>query len=354
MGFYAICSVIDPHVHFRDGKEAYKETIRHGIHVASRAGIVAVGDMPNTKPPVLDLETALMRADLAHAANMELPEHQRVVYRIFMGLTNDRDQRLRAIDAVMEHPHIFAGIKRYDEDSTNNMGITEEAAQEQTMQDMADRGFNRRLSIHPGCEEINKRGLWTATDPYTHSLVLPIESAITSTQRNIERAKKYGIAIHIAHVSTPEEVELVNEAKEAGIDVTCGVTMHHLYLSNEYLKGPDGVFWKMNPPLRDKARMEKVRQQFIAGQIDCHESDHAYHTLDDKRKKHSSGVPGLPYTPHHVRNMLAQMEQSRVEDVFFNNANRIFFEDKVKQREVKPDFDLAGEYAYDPFADLKK
>lgn len=96
------------------------------------------------------------------------------------------------------------------------------------------------------------------------------------------------------HTSCPESVDLVLEAKKHLL-ITCAVTPHHLlYTDEEMKKELIGLFYKVNPPLRDRKRVEKLREYLREGKIDWIETDHAPHTFEDKfGPSHCSGIPSL-------------------------------------------------------------
>ena len=83
----------DAHVHFRDFKQTHKETVRHGLEVARDSGVLAVGDMPNTDPPIMTRNLVEERLRLARQAGVK-----EVFYGLYMGLTADAEQVSRAVD----------------------------------------------------------------------------------------------------------------------------------------------------------------------------------------------------------------------------------------------------------------
>lgn len=108
----------------------------------------------------------------------------------------------------------------------------------------------------------------------------------------IKLAKKLKTRIHFCHISTKKDLEQIIEAKEDGLPITCGVTPHHLFLTEDDVKTL-GPFGKMKPPLRNKKDVDFLWKNLKA--IDVVESDHAPHTRKEKTEKFSIpyGVPGL-------------------------------------------------------------
>lgn len=110
-----------------------------------------------------------------------------------------------------------------------------------------------------------------------------IPNAAESIQiaRNIELSRLTGGAVHIAHMSVKEGVDLVHRAKDAGLAVTCEITPHHLLYTDEDLTQFDTNL-KMNPPLRTAEDVAALEKGLQGGIIDVFASDHAPHTLEDK------------------------------------------------------------------------
>jgi len=129
--------------------------------------------------------------------------------------------------------------------------------------------------------------------------------------------------VHIAHTSTPEGIDAVSDT-----DATCEVTPHHLFLSREDA-GRLGTFGRMNPPLRSEERRAAVFERLRDGDVDVVATDHAPHTVAEKRQRlvdAPSGVPGVetlyPLLLESVRKGNLSLE--RVRDVVAANPASIF------------------------------
>jgi dihydroorotase len=113
--------------------------------------------------------------------------------------------------------------------------------------------------------------------------------------RDILLAEYTGGAIHIAHMSTGRSAELVRQAKQARIRVTCEVTPHHFALTDEAIAGYD-THAKMNPPLRAESDRQALLAAIADGTVDAIASDHAPHIADEKCVEFSQapfGIVGL-------------------------------------------------------------
>ncbi|MDD3363783.1 MAG: amidohydrolase family protein, partial [Syntrophomonas sp.] len=108
-------------------------------------------------------------------------------------------------------------------------------------------------------------------------------------------AELTGAHVHICHASTRGSMDLIRNAKDRGVDVTCEVTPHHLLLTDEIVGGYDADT-KVNPPLRSVEHVEAVRQGLLDGTVDCIATDHAPHHLESKDCEYnlaSFGISGL-------------------------------------------------------------
>ena len=110
----------------------------------------------------------------------------------------------------------------------------------------------------------------------------------------VELAKKFGNKLHVCHISNAFDLRQIIKAKEQGLKITCGVTPHHLFLTENDAKRL-GAFGKMKPPLQNKKDQEFLWENLKF--IDVIESDHAPHTIEEKEGETPPfGVPGLETT----------------------------------------------------------
>jgi len=110
--------------------------------------------------------------------------------------------------------------------------------------------------------------------------------------RDLLLAELTGGRLHLCHLSTANAVELVRAAKARGVRVTAEAAPHHFTLTDEVVRGYDPVF-KVNPPLREKADVEAVRQGLADGTIDAIATDHAPHAREDKEVEWTAAPPGM-------------------------------------------------------------
>jgi dihydroorotase len=124
---------------------------------------------------------------------------------------------------------------------------------------------------------------------------IPAAAEEIMVARDILLAGLTGGHVHLCHLSTRGSVELVRRAKDQGLPVTAEVTPHHLALTDEACEGYN-TNAKMNPPLREAADVEAVREALADGTIDVIATDHAPHHYEAKEREFDDapfGVVGL-------------------------------------------------------------
>lgn len=266
--------MIDPHVHLRDWNQSKKETLSHGLRVASLCGFSSVFDMPNTDPAITSRALVEKRLNDADFAIKE--QNLKINYHLFMGLTSDFSQVREAVETYHDLYPKIVGLKFFASHSTGNMGIINEEEQLSLYENLARLGYEGVVAVH--CE---KQALFEGQNR-------PPLSEIQSIKDQIEFSKKANFKghLHICHISTKEGVDLVNEAKKQGHRISCAATAHHALFNNQ-----DSSLL-MYPPLRDKTNQEAIYQSLLNNQIDFIESDHAPHTKEDKQKG-ARGIVGF-------------------------------------------------------------
>lgn len=283
--------LIDCHVHFREPGYEQKGDMESESRAAQFGGMLTVCEMPNTNPPTVSVEAfqnKVQRSQKIHDTDI----------RFFFGATTL--EHLEAFRQVWGSPKC-CGLKVYFDHSTGNQGASD---------DVIEAAFELCASLgapivgHCEDAQINaeaKRVILSSskddvTDVSLHSLMRPCAAEVAAIGRAIGLAREYGTQFHVAHLSTSQGINLVREAKKDGLPITCEVTPHHLFLSTEDY-GTLGTLGKMNPPLRTPDEQKALWEGIFDGTVDCIASDHAPHTLDEKKKGNPldapSGVPGV-------------------------------------------------------------
>jgi dihydroorotase len=265
--------MIDTHVHFREPGFAHKETWRTGSRSAAAGGVTTVVDQPNTDPPTVDGEAFDRKATLADASLVD--------YGLNGGVTPDWNP-----DSLLDRP-LFALGEIFLADSTGDMGI--ETPLFEAALDRANE-HDVPVTVHAEDAELFDESARQRDDPAAWSAFRTAEAEREAIRRACEVADDRGEALHVAHTSTPEGIDIASEA-----GMTCEVTPHHMFLSRA--DSDDlGTFGRMNPPLRRETRRQGVYERVVDGTVDMIATDHAPHTRAEKDAgiwDAPSGVPGV-------------------------------------------------------------
>lgn len=239
--------LIDIHVHLRDPGQTGKEDFFTGTSAALSGGFTTILDMPNNKIPVTSIKTL---------EEKEKSARQKIVCDIgfYFGSLGENLKDFKKIQN-----QVF-GLKIYLNQTTGNYIVDEKI-------------FKKVCKVWP-----KKR-----------PILLHAEEDVI--EKIIEIAGSTGHQIHICHISSQKEFQVIINAKKKGYKVTCGVTPHHLFLTNadEKKLGPYGL---MKPSLKTKKDVDFIWENLEY--VDVIESDHAPHTVEEKKSAQPPfGVPGL-------------------------------------------------------------
>ena len=280
-GLYVMPGLVDMHVHFREPGLEYKETIATGTAAAARGGVTTVCPMANTKP-VIDCPE--MARKLKRIIDRDALVHVMPIGTVTRGLEGKEVCDLRAMARE--------GVRLISEDGKSVMdsGVYAKAMEICKEED---------ILVLAHCEDINLvRGGVMHEGVRSRELGLPgitseVEDIITA--RDIFLARQTGARLHLCHCSTAFSVEMVRQAKAAGLPVSAEVCPHHFTLCDEDITGDDGNF-KMNPPLRSRKDLEALRQGLSEGIMEVISTDHAPHAAFEKEgTMHTAafGIVGL-------------------------------------------------------------
>ena len=339
-------SMIDPHVHLRDWNEREKETILHGMESGYLAGIDTFFDMPNTNPPLTNKENVLRRIEDGIKAEEELKRKgMDVHYHLYLGLTPDEKEIGEMVSLYSSLFPRVVGLKLFASHSTGNMGIIDEDSQKFIFDTLSRLDYKGVLVVHS-----EKTSCFIENS--SHALSRPSISEIESVRDMIEfaTASSFKGTLHIAHISTKGALELVKEAKKEGkIKITCGATPHHALFNME----SENYLLKMNPPLREEEDRSAIFSSLLSGDIDWIESDHAPHTLEDKKNR-KCGIPGFKGTLMLIDALRKNgISEDRLESLLNTNIASVF--GIGKSRLSLPDIteeiiEMVGKrYPFDPY-----
>jgi len=351
--------MIDPHVHLRDWNQKGKETLRHGLSVAWRAGLDAVFEMPNTDPPLTSREAILRRVDEADAvlAELKIP----LFHALYAGITASPTQIEQAVAAWRDFFPRVVGLKMYAGHSTGEMGIVERDTQAIVYRTLTNLGYTGVLAVHCEKQSLLRPADWNPQRPASHARARPPAAEVASVDDQRELALQAGFrgTLHVCHISTPWALDVLRArhapaaedlADARTLRVTCGLTPHHALLDAGMMDSPDGLLLLTNPPLRPPPMPSLMLEHLCDGSIDWIETDHAPHTRRDKTESFACGLPGLPYYPRFVAGLQRAGVPGQRIDQITHDAVCHAFGLTVENRRRKGDADLAREYEFDPFA----
>lgn len=298
-GLTLLPGVIDPQVHFREPGLEHKEDLFTASCACAKGGVTSFMEMPNTRP--LTTTQAALDDKLRRAAEKCL-----VNYGFFVGATAENLPDLRQVTPT-------AGIKVFMGSMHGPLLVGDEAALDRIFyRDVADPGYeNRLIVVHAEDQErIRQRRDEFAgiTDPAIHSVIQDNQAALQATQLALKLSKKYQRRLHILHMSTAEEADLLRQEKPAW--VTAEVTPQHLLLNIDAYK-TIGTLAQMNPPLRSPHDNQVLWQALLDGVIDFIATDHAPHTLEEKAQAYPNTPSGMPGVETSLPLMLTQAMQGR-------------------------------------------
>jgi len=291
-GLTLLPGVIDPQVHFREPGLEYKEDLFTASCACAKGGVTSFLEMPNTRP--LTTTQATLDDKLQRAAEKCL-----VNYGFFIGATVEN-----LPDLLSANP--TPGIKIFMGSMHGQLLVDNEAALEAIFAQ-----GNRLIAVHAEDQaRINQRRLEFAgiTDPAVHSQIQDNQAALLATQLALKLSKKYQRRLHILHLSTGEEAELLRQDKPSW--VSAEVTPQHLLLNIEVYQ-KIGTLAQMNPPLRSPHDNEVLWQALRDGVIDFIATDHAPHTLEEKAKGYPNTPSGMPGVETSLPLMLTQAMQGK-------------------------------------------
>lgn len=311
-GLDVLPGVIDTQVHFREPGLEAKEDLESGSRAAVLGGVTAVFEMPNTNP----------NTDTAEAVNDKLARAKDRMWcdhAFYVGATAANADALGELERLPG----TAGVKIFMGASTGNLLVAEDRELARVLA-----SGQRRVAIHAEDEaRMNARlGERVEGDPSSHPIWRDDESALLATRRILKLAREAKRRIHILHVTTPAELELIAQNKDIA---TCEVTPQHLTLAGEEAYPAIGTYAQMNPPIRSGAHRDGLWHWLNQGVPDVIGSDHAPHTKEEKARPYPaspSGMPGvqtlLPLMLDHIANGRTTLQ--RVIDLTSAGAQRVF------------------------------
>jgi dihydroorotase len=271
---------IDLHTHLRQPGREDKETIATGTLAAAAGGFTAVCAMPNTDPVN---DTAGITRSILETASREGAVRVWPIGAITRG---SKGEELAEYGDLRE-----AGCVAVSDDGRP-------VASARVMRRALEYAKAFDLTVIDHCEEQTlSQGACMNEGPVATLMGLrgvPGVSEAIVVERDVLLAELTGGKVHIAHASTAASVDAVRRGKARGVRVTAEATPHHLLLTDEAVRATEyDTSTKMNPPLRAEEDRQALIQGLRDGAIDCIATDHAPHTVDDKRVEYDHAAFGI-------------------------------------------------------------
>ncbi|XP_041043250.1 CAD protein isoform X1 [Carcharodon carcharias] len=274
--------LIDVHVHLREPGGTHKEDFASGTAAALAGGITMVCAMPNTIPAITDHTSFALVQKLANAG-------ARCDFALFLGASSDN------ADVLPLMSNSAAGLKMYLNDTYSTLKMD---------------------NVSLWMEHFEK---WPKHLPIVAHAEKQTVAAILMV------AQLYQRPVHICHVARKEEIQIIRAAKQKGVQVTCEVAPHHLFLSEEDLERIGHGKGQVRPMLSTKEDVKALWENLDI--IDCFATDHAPHSVEEKNS--NSPPPGYPGLETMLPLLLTAVSEGRltIDDLvkrLYENPRKIF------------------------------
>ena len=304
----------DPHVHFRDPGQTYKESMVSGCRAAASGGYTNVLIMPNTAPA---MDGRAVKAGASGAAEVldagcsdviDYLQHYERVHDVSLPVRYDLcvcASKDRAGVEASDPADWLRHLDGHDMDGKDAWqlahpvtAISDDGAAvtpgllDQVLANVKESG----LYLIEHCEHHDTGAV--NDGPVSRKLGvpgIPEDTELKIVARDIEKARETGVHIHFQHVSTAISFDAIRKAKAEGLPITCETAPHYLALCDEDLL-EYGTLAKMNPPLRSAADRQATIAAIADGTVDLLATDHAPHTLEEKERgflEAPNGIIGL-------------------------------------------------------------
>ena len=289
-GLVIIPGVVDDQVHFREPGATHKEDIASGSAACAAGGVTTFLEMPNTFPPATTCQAVESKYKIAEACSL-------VNFGFYIGATKDNVQELKNAKDI-------PGIKIFVGSSTGDLLVDEQEALEKIFSSVS-------LPITAHCEDestiqINKEIFKDTNDVKDHSRIRDRVAAVKSTRRMLDLSNAYDKRFHLLHISTAEEVEMIADHRSL---VTGEACLHHFHFTTQDYETL-GTRIQMNPSVKEKKDVDAIWKGLLCNNIQVIATDHAPHTLDEKRSPYPKSPSGLPAVENSLSLMLDRVNRN--------------------------------------------
>lgn len=292
-GLHILPGVIDDQVHFREPGNTAKATIASESAAAVLGGVTSFMDMPNNNPPATTnnaLEQKFAIAAEGSSAN----------YSFYLGATNENIDEIISADK-----NRICGVKVFMGSSTGNMLVNDEYTLNRIFKESP-----LLIATHCEQEDIIRGNMAEYTAKYgeeipfeMHYMIRSREACIECTRRALDLAVKNNSKLHILHISTADEIEMIKEARKLNPQICGEVCVHYMWFNcNDYAEYGSKI--KCNPAIKTPEDMLAIRKAVKEGVIKVVATDHAPHLLQEKQNNYAKAPSGIPLVQHSLQIMI--------------------------------------------------
>ncbi|HKR04099.1 MAG TPA: dihydroorotase [Bacteroidia bacterium] len=301
-GLHLLPGVIDDQVHFREPGLTQKGDIYTESKAAVAGGITSYMEMPNTIPNTLTQE--LLEEKYRIASQKSLAN-----YSFYMGASNTN------LDEVLKtNSKNVCGIKVFMGSSTGDMLVDDE----KTIENIFSKS-PMLIATHCEDETIIRKNLEEYRAKFGddipvafHPVIRNEDACFKSSSLAVSLAKKYRTRLHVLHISTARELELFDaEIPLKEKKITAEACIHHLWFCNEDYKRL-GNFIKWNPAIKTKHDRDALLEGILNNKIDVIATDHAPHTIGEKKQAYTKTPSGGPLVQHILVAMLEFYHKKKI------------------------------------------
>ena len=337
-----LLGIIDGHVHMREPGLTHKATMESETRAAARGGVTTVLDMPNVVPQTTTLQLLKERYALAEG-------RCHVNYGFYLGATNDNLEEIKNLD-----PSQCPGVKLFMGSSTGGMLVDREEQLRQIFRNSptlimthcedTNRINSLILSLSKGEGTLQKFPLPERTGQFPpplegsgealpirfHPLIRDHEACYRSSELAVRLAKEEGARLHVAHITTAQELELFSPGDEKITAEAC--VPHLLFTDADY--ETLGSLIKCNPAIKTAADRDALRKALTDGRIRTIGTDHAPHLLSEKQGGCLKAMSGMPMVQFSLPSMLGLVDEGvlsieRLVELMCHNPARLY---NIKER----------------------
>lgn len=292
-GKYLLPGLIDDQVHFREPGLTHKGDIRSESMAAVAGGVTSFMEMPNTQPPTLT--RALLEEKYAIASRTSYAN-----YAFYLGASNNNLEEIKALD-----PAAACGVKVFMGASTGNMLVDDPEVLDRIFADspvLVATHCEDTPTIQAKAAEFRER---YGEDPHArfHARIRNEDACYRSSSLAVELAKRNRTRLHLLHLTTARELDLLSDAPLREKSITAEVCVHHLFFDDRDYE-TKGNLIKCNPSIKTKEDRDALRKAVLDHRIDVIATDHAPHTREEKALPYFKAPSGLPLVQHSLLSLL--------------------------------------------------